>query len=168
LRFLQIARAYALAERTREEWMESTLNKVNAFLSDDRIREIFPYQKSSFNLREIIDNKKILLIKLDRGRLKENGDLLGSLLMTKIRMAAFSRSDVPKEQRVPFYLYIDEFQNFATQTFIDTLSEARKYGLVLIMLIRIFLNCQSNYRIPSLQTAESNATSGSVGGMLRF
>jgi hypothetical protein len=123
----------ALAPRTREEWMESTLNKVNAFLSDDRIREIFSYQKSSFNLREIMDNRKILLIKLDRGRLKENGDLLGSLLMTKIRMAAFSRSDVPREKRVPFYLYIDEFQNFATEEFIDTLSEARKYGLVLIM-----------------------------------
>jgi hypothetical protein len=123
----------ALAPRTREEWMESTLNKVNAFLSDDRIREIFSYQNSSFNLREIMDNKKILLIKLDRGRLKENGDLLGSLLMTKIRMAAFSRSDIPKEKRVPFYLYIDEFQNFATEEFIETLSEARKYGLVLIM-----------------------------------
>jgi hypothetical protein len=123
----------ALAPRTREEWMESTLNKVNAFLSDDRIREIFSYQKSSFNLREIMDNRKILLIKLDRGRLKENGDLLGSLLMTKIRMAAFSRSDIPREKRVPFYLYIDEFQNFATEEFIDTLSEARKYGLVLIM-----------------------------------
>jgi Cdc6-like AAA superfamily ATPase len=123
----------ALAPRTREEWMESTLNKVNAFLSDDRIREIFSYQKSSFNLREIMDNRKILLIKLDRGRLKENGDLLGSLLMTKIRMAAFSRSDIPKDQRVPFYLYIDEFQNFATEEFIETLSEARKYGLVLIM-----------------------------------
>jgi hypothetical protein len=123
----------SLAPRTREEWMESTLNKVNAFLSDDRIREIFSYQKSSFNLREIMDNRKILLIKLDRGRLKENGDLLGSLLMTKIRMAAFSRSDVPKEKRIPFYLYIDEFQNFATEEFIDTLSEARKYGLVLIM-----------------------------------
>jgi hypothetical protein len=123
----------ALAPRTREEWMESTLNKVNAFLSDDRIREIFSYEKSSFNLREIMDNRKILLIKLDRGRLKENGDLLGSLLMTKIRMAAFSRSDVPREKRIPFYLYIDEFQNFATEEFIDTLSEARKYGLVLIM-----------------------------------
>jgi hypothetical protein len=123
----------ALAPRTREEWMESTLNKVNAFLSDDRIREIFSYQKSSFNLREIMDNRKILLIKLDRGRLKENGDLLGSLLMTKIRMAAFSRSDVPREKRIPFYLYIDEFQNFATEEFIDTLSEARKYGLVLIL-----------------------------------
>jgi hypothetical protein len=123
----------SLSPKTREEWMESTLNKVNAFLSDDRIREIFSYQKSSFNLREIIDNKKILLVKLDRGRLKENGDLLGSLLMTKIRMAAFSRSDIPREKRIPFYLYIDEFQNFATEEFIDTLSEARKYGLVLIM-----------------------------------
>jgi hypothetical protein len=123
----------SLSPKTREEWMESTLNKVNAFLSDDRIREIFSYQKSSFNLREIMDDKKILLIKLDRGRLKENGDLLGSLLMTKIRMAAFSRSDTPKEKRIPFYLYIDEFQNFATEEFIDTLSEARKYGLVLIL-----------------------------------
>ena len=123
----------SLSPKTREEWMESTLNKVNAFLSDDRIREIFSYQKSSFNLREIMDNKKILLVKLDRGRLKENGDLLGSLLMTKIRMAAFSSSDTPKEKRIPFYLYIDEFQNFATEEFIDTLSEARKYGLVLIL-----------------------------------
>jgi hypothetical protein len=123
----------SLSPKTREEWMESTLNKVNAFLSDDRIREIFSYQKSSFNLREIMDNRKILLIKLDRGRLKENGDLLGSLLMTKIRMAAFSRSDTLREKRIPFYLYIDEFQNFATKEFIDTLSEARKYGLVLIL-----------------------------------
>jgi len=123
----------ALAPKTREEWMESTLNKVNAFLSDDRIREMFSFEKSSFNLREIMDSRKILLIKLDRGKLKENGDLIGSLLMTKIRMAAFSRSDVPKEKRVPFYLYIDEFQNFATKEFIDTLSEARKYGLSLIM-----------------------------------
>jgi len=69
-----------------------------------------------------MDNRKILLIKLDRGRLKENGDLLGSLLLTKIRMAAFSRSDVPREKRIPFYLYIDEFQNFATEEFIDTLA----------------------------------------------
>jgi hypothetical protein len=122
-----------LTPKTREEWIESTLNKVNAFLSDDRIREMLSFKKSSFSLREIMDSKKILLIKLDRGRLKENADLIGSLFMTKIRMAAFSRSDVPREKRIPFYLYIDEFQNFATQTFIDTLSEARKYGLSLIM-----------------------------------
>ncbi len=122
-----------LAPRTRDEWMESTLNKVNAFLSDDRIREMFQSKNSSFSLRKIMDSKNILLLKLDRGRLKENADLIGSLFMTKIKMAAFSRSDTPKEKRIPFYLYIDEFQNFATQTFIETLSEARKYGLSLIM-----------------------------------
>lgn len=122
-----------LSPKTRDEWIESTLNKVNAFLSDDRIREIFSFQKSSFSLREVIDSQKILLLKLDRGKLKENADLLGSLFMAKIKMAAFSRSDTPKEERIPFYLYIDEFQNFATDSFIETLSEARKYGLVLIL-----------------------------------
>lgn len=122
-----------LSPKTRDEWIESTLNKVNAFLSDDRIREIFSSQKSSFSLREIMDSQKILLIKLDRGKLKENADLLGSLFMAKIKMAAFSRSDISKEERIPFYLYIDEFQNFATDSFIETLSEARKYGLGLIL-----------------------------------
>jgi len=123
----------SLPQRTKQEWMESTLNKVNAFLSDDRIREMLSFKESSFNLRKLMDDRKIILIKLDRGRLKENGDLIGSLLMTKIRMAAFSRSDIPREKRIPFYLYIDEFQNFATREFIDALCEARKYGLSLIM-----------------------------------
>ena len=123
----------SLRPATRREWVESTLNKVNAFLSDSRIRQIFTSQKSSFNLREIIDNKKILLIKLERGRLKGSADLLGSLLLSKIQMAAFSRTDLPQSKRVPFYLYIDEFQNFATQSFIETLSEARKYKLSLIL-----------------------------------
>ncbi len=76
-----------------------------------------------------MDNSQILLLKLDRGRLKENADLIGSLFMTKIKLAAFSRSEIPKEQRTQFYLYIDEFQNFATRTFIELLSEARKYGV---------------------------------------
>jgi Type IV secretion-system coupling protein DNA-binding domain len=127
------ARFNNLAPKTRDEWMESTLNKVNAFLSDDRIREMFSFKKSSFSLREIMDNSRILLLKLDRGRLKENADLIGSLFMTKIKLAAFSRSAVPKEQRTQFYLYIDEFQNFATKTFIELLSESRKYGLSLIL-----------------------------------
>lgn len=122
-----------LSPKTRDEWIESTLNKVNAFLADDRIREMFSFKNSSFSLREIMDSKKILLLKLDRGKLKENADLLGSLFMAKIKMAAFSRSDIPKEKRIPFYLYIDEFQNFATDSFIETLSEARKYGLALIL-----------------------------------
>jgi len=115
------------------EWQESTLNKVNAFLADPRTRQIFTARKSSFNLREIMDNKKILLVKLNRGRLKEGAYLLGALLVCKIQMAAFSRSDIADSERVPFYFYIDEFQNFATDSFVETLSEARKYKLILIL-----------------------------------
>ena len=131
---LRCFRAYEkVRPSTWREWVESTLNKVDALLADHRMRHIFTSPKSSFNLREIIDNQKILLIKLEKGRLKGSADLLGSLLLSKIQMAAFSRTDIPLEKRKPFYLYIDEFQNFATQSFIDVLSEARKYGLSLIL-----------------------------------
>jgi len=122
-----------LSEAARNQWIEPVLNKVNAFLTDDRIRQMLCFPKSSFNLRDIMDNRKILLIKLDKGKLKGHGDLLGSLLMAKIQMAAFSRSDLSPSRRVPFYLYIDEFQNYATESFLVTLSEARKYGLSLII-----------------------------------
>jgi DNA helicase HerA-like ATPase len=123
----------AVTDRGQITWIEPVMNKINAFLSDDRIRQIFSSSKSTFSLREIMDQKKMLLIKLDKGRLKDSADLLGSLLMAKIQMAAFSRSDVPQSKRIPFYLYIDEFQNFATESFSVILSEARKYGLSLIM-----------------------------------
>ncbi len=123
----------ALSKSLKDEWTESTLNKVNAFLSDERIRQIFLSPKSSFNLREIIDSGKILLVKLDKGRLKGSSDLLGSLLLSKIQMAAFSRTDTKENERQPFNLYIDEFQNFATESFIDILAEARKYKLSLTL-----------------------------------
>ncbi len=110
-------------------WIEPVMNKVNAFFSDERIRQMFSSSKSSFDMREAMDNRKILLIKLDKGRLKGSADLLGSLLMAKIQMAAFPRSDMPQNKRVPFYLYVDEFQNFATDSFANILSEARKYRL---------------------------------------
>jgi len=122
-----------LRPKTRAEWIESTLNKVNSFLVDERLRDLFSAPHSSFNLREIMDQGKILLVKLAKGRLKENGDLLGALLVSKIEMAALSRTDIPPEERRPFYLYIDEFQNFATDSFLEILAEARKYGLSLIM-----------------------------------
>lgn len=123
----------SMTDRSQITWIEPVMNKINAFLSDERIRHIFSLNKSSFNLRDIMDQKKILLIKLDKGRLKDSANLLGSLFMAKIQMAAFSRSDIPQEKRVPFYLYIDEFQNFANDSFSVILSEARKYGLSLIM-----------------------------------
>jgi len=123
----------SMTDRSQITWIEPVMNKINAFLSDERIRHIFSLNKSSFNLRDIMDQKQILLIKLDKGRLKDSANLLGSLFMAKIQMAAFSRSDIPQEKRVPFYLYIDEFQNFANDSFSVILSEARKYGLSLIM-----------------------------------
>ena len=123
----------SLSKRIRDEWSESTLNKTNAFLSDDRIRQILISPQSSFNLRDIIDNGKILLVKLDKGRLKGGADLLGSLILSKLQMAAFARSDTLQSERRLFHLYIDEFQNFATDSFIETLAEARKYRLALIL-----------------------------------
>ncbi len=123
----------ALTDRAQITWIEPVMNKINAFLSDDRIRQIFSSPKSSFNIREIMDHKKMLLVKLDKGKLKGSADLLGSLIMAKIQIAAFSRSDLPQSKRTPFYLYIDEFQNFATDSFAVILSEARKYGLSLVM-----------------------------------
>jgi len=123
----------ALTDRGQVTWIEPVMNKIHAFFSDDRIRHMFSSNKSSFNLREIMDHKKILLVKLDKGKLKDSADLLGSLLMAKIQMAAFSRSDIPQNNRTPFYLYIDEFQNFASESFSVMLSEARKYGLSLTM-----------------------------------
>jgi len=122
-----------ITDRSQITWIEPVMNKINAFFSDERIRHIFSSAKSSFNLREIMDSRKILLIKLDKGKLKDSADLLGSLLMAQIQMAAFSRSDIPQSKRTPFYLYIDEFQNFASESFSVVLSEARKYGLSLIM-----------------------------------
>lgn len=123
----------SLNTRTRDEWMESTMNKVNAFLSIDSVRAMLSSPKSTFNLREIMDEGKILLVKLDKGRLKGGAELLGSLLLSKIQMAAFSRTDTPEDERKIFYLYIDEFQNFATKNFIEILSESRKYKLPLIL-----------------------------------
>jgi hypothetical protein len=136
----------SLTDRGRNVWIEPVLNKVNAFLADDRIRQMLCFPKSSFNLRDIMDNQKILLIKLDKGKLKGNGDLLGSLLMAKIQMAAFSRSDIPQPRRVPFYLYIDEFQNYAADSFSVVLSEARKYGLSLILAHQTLSQVSSELR----------------------
>lgn len=122
-----------LTTRGKIGWMEPVMNKLDAFLSDDRIRQIFSFTQSSFNLREVLDRGKILLINLDKGRLKDASDLLGSLLMAQLVMTTFSRSNIPPSQRRPFYLYVDEFQDFATDSFSVVLSEARKYGLSLTM-----------------------------------
>lgn len=122
-----------LTDRGQITWIEPVMNKINAFLADERMRQVFSSNKSSFNVRDIIDTRKCLLVKLDKGKLKDAGDLLGSLIMAKLQMAAFSRSDISAHKRTSFYLYIDEFQNYAGDSFKVVLSEARKYGLSLIM-----------------------------------
>jgi hypothetical protein len=130
---LYFERFDSLSKANQLTWTDPVTNKVNAFLADERISQMLSHPKSSFNLREIMDQKKILLIKLNNGKLRDSADLLGSLFMAKIQLAAFSRTDVPEAARVPFYLYIDEFQNFASESFSVVLSEARKYGLSLII-----------------------------------
>ena len=130
---LYFERFDSLSKSNQLTWTDPVTNKVNAFLADERISQMLSHPKSTFNLREVMDQKKILLIKLNKGRLQGAADLLGSLFMAKIQLAAFSRTDIPEAARVPFYLYIDEFQNFAGESFSVVLSEARKYGLSLIM-----------------------------------
>ena len=118
------------SEKLKIERTESTINKVSQFLTNPKVREMFVSPKSTFDFREIMDSGKILLVNLDKGQLNPNtSGLLGSLLMSKIQMAAFSRSDLPEERIRPFYLYIDEFQNFADESFTTILDESRKYQL---------------------------------------
>jgi len=109
-------------------------SKLTSFISNDMMRPIIGQQKSAFNLREVMDKQKILLIDLPKGLVGEmNAYLLGMILVGKILMAALSRTDLPQEQRKDFYLYIDEFQNFTTNSICQILSEARKYALNLII-----------------------------------
>ncbi len=109
-------------------------NKVGQFVSNALIRNIIGQTKSTINMRNIMDEGKILILDLSKGRIGEdNSRLLGALLITKLQLAAMSRVDIPEETRKDFYLYVDEFQNFATESFANILSEARKYRLNLIV-----------------------------------
>jgi hypothetical protein len=107
-------------------------SKLTAFISNDMMRPIIGQQKSSFNIRDLMDNQKILLVELTKGIVGEmNAFLLGMILVGKILMSALSRADMRAADRKDFYLYIDEFQNFTTNSICQILSEARKYGLSL-------------------------------------
>ena len=109
-------------------------SKWGPFLSNTIMRNTLGQVKSGFNIREIMDNKKIFLVNLSKGRLGEiNANLLGMIFVMKFQQAAMSRQDIPEDQRQDFCLYVDEFQNFATDSFESILSEARKYRLNLIV-----------------------------------
>lgn len=110
------------------------VSKFGAFLSNEMMRNIIGQTKSAFDLRDVMDNKKILLVNLSKGRTGElNSKLLGMVFVMKFQAAAMSRSDIPEDQRVDFSLYVDEFQNFSTDSFATIMSEARKYHLNLIV-----------------------------------
>ncbi|MFH1413068.1 MAG: CxxC-x17-CxxC domain-containing protein [bacterium] len=122
------------ADKFASEAVAPIQNKVGQFLSSSLIRNIVGQIESSIDIRKIMDEKKIFIINLSKGRIGEdNSQLLGAMLITKIQLAAMSRVDMPESERDDFYLYVDEFQNFATESFANILSEARKYRLNLIM-----------------------------------
>ncbi len=142
------------------EAVAPVLNKVGAFTANPLVRNIIGQPKSSFNIRSIMDERKILIVNLSRGLVGEdNASLLGALLVTKIQMAAMSRADVPAEERIPFYLYVDEFQNFATDSFATILSEARKYALNLTV---------ANQYIAQMALTVKDAVFGNVGSIISF
>ncbi|MFA5071935.1 MAG: type IV secretory system conjugative DNA transfer family protein [Candidatus Pacearchaeota archaeon] len=135
-------------------------SKFDTFVSNDYMRPIIGQTKSSFNFREILDNRKIFLVNLSKGRLGEmNSSLLGLIMTSKLSMAAFSRVDTPEAERKDFYLYIDEFQNFATNSISQILSEARKYRLSLII---------SHQFIGQLPDLIRDSVFGNVGTIISF
>jgi hypothetical protein len=147
-------------DKFASEAVAPVLNKVGAFTANPMIRNIIGQPKSSFNIRKIMDEGKILIVNLSRGLMGEdNAGILGAMMVTKIQMAAMGRADMPESQRRPFYLYVDEFQNFATDSFATILSEARKYGLNLTV---------ANQYISQMSEAVRDAVFGNVGTIVCF
>ena len=135
-------------------------NKIGQFISAPLIRNIIGQVKSSINIRNVMDERKILILNLSKGRIGEdNSLLLGALLITKLQLAAMSRVDIPEEERKDFYLYVDEFQNFATKSFINILSEARKYRLALIL---------GHQYIAQMEEEVRDAVFGNIGTLITF
>lgn len=139
-------------------------SKLTSFISNDTMRPIIAQQNSSFNLRDVMDSRKILLVDLSKGLIGEmNAHLLGMILVGKILMSALSRTDMPQEKRVDFYLYIDEFQNFTTDSINSILSEARKYNLNLIIAHQYL-----GQLVKGQDTSIKNAVFGNVGTWMLF
>lgn len=151
-------------DKFRNEAIAPIQNKVGQFLSTPLVRNIVGQTKSSINIGDIMNSRKILLVNVSKGRIGEdNSALLGAMIITKIQLAAMERVRIPEEERADFYLYVDEFQNFATDAFANILSEARKYFLNLIL---------AHQYIGQLETENStkvrDAVFGNVGTMVAF
>ncbi len=144
----------------KSEVLDYIVSKFGRFVTNKAMRNIIGQSKSAFDFREIMDNGKILLINLSKGKLgEENSSFLGLVLIPQILMAAMSRQEMPEAQRRDFYLYVDEFQNFATPDFATILSEARKYHLNLTV---------ANQFIGQMDDEVKNAIFGNVGTLISF
>ncbi|MFA6485860.1 MAG: type IV secretion system DNA-binding domain-containing protein [Candidatus Magasanikbacteria bacterium] len=147
-------------DRYKQEAVAPIQNKIGQFMSASVIRNIVAQVKSRINIREIMDTRKILIMNLSKGRIGEdNSRLLGGMLITKIQLAAMERVDTPEKDRKDFFLYVDEFQNFATESFSNILSEARKYRLALIM---------AHQYMEQLEEEVLAAVIGNVGTIVSF
>jgi len=151
-------------DRFRKEAVAAIQNKVGQFLSSPVIRHIVGQPKSTIDMRKIMDEGKILIVNLSKGRIGEDAmHLLGGMVVTKLQLAAMGRVDVPEEERKDFYLYVDEFQNFATESFANILSEARKYRLSLILAHQYI-----NQLIFDGNSTVKDAIFGNVGTIVSF
>jgi len=148
------------ADFHKSEVLDYITSKFGRFVTNKMIRNIIGQSQSSFSFRDVMDRGKILFINLSKGTIgEENSSFLGLVLVPRILMAAMSRTDIPKEERRPFYLYVDEFQNFATPDFAVILSEARKYSLAL---------CVANQFIGQVEEEVKNAVFGNVGTIISY
>lgn len=147
-------------ERVLQEVISPIQNKVGQFLSNALVRNIVGQTTSSFDVRKAMDERKIIIMNLSKGRLGEdNSALLGAMMITKIQLAAMSRVDIDEDTRADFYLYVDEFQNFATESFANILSEARKYHLNLIL---------ANQYVTQIDEKVRDAIFGNAGSIISF
>jgi hypothetical protein len=148
------------ADFHKSEVLDYTVSKFGRFVTNKMIRNIIGQSKSGFDFRRVMDEGKILIINLAKGQIgEENSSFLGLVLIPRILISAMSRSDLPEEQRRDFYLYVDEFQNFATPDFAQILSEARKFHLGL---------CVANQFIGQMEDEVKNAVFGNVGTKISF
>jgi len=155
-------------QRLETEATAAIQNKVGQFISNPLIRNIIGQVKSSIDMRKVMDEGKILIANISKGRIGEdNSRLLGALVITKLQLAAMSRVDMPEEKRRDFYLYVDEFQNFATDAFINILSEARKYRLCLI-LANQYLSQLEEMTPAGRSTKVRDSVFGNVGTIISF
>jgi tRNA isopentenyl-2-thiomethyl-A-37 hydroxylase MiaE len=150
-------------DRFAAEAAPAIQNKVGQFIANPLIRNIIGQEKTSFDVRKIMDERKILIVNLSKGKVGEgNANLIGSLLITKIYLAAMSRADASSaelEKLPPFYFYVDEFQNFANDSFASILSEARKYNLALTV---------AHQYVDQMEDEVKSAVFGNVGTMIVF